>query len=118
MNNIAEFSSIEVKNQEETDYEQLPDLKPSPGLKLCSTACMTNEIECPFRECKHWINHTQDFNCDLISIDRNGEMTLRQIAERLGVSFVRIKQIEDQALKKLTKRLGILRTIESIYRRY
>ena len=30
-------------------------------------------------------------------------MTLRQIGERLGVSFVRVKQIEDELLKKLAK---------------
>jgi hypothetical protein len=89
--------------------------KPIPGLKMCASACLSNEVECPFRECKHWINHQGDLNCDLISIDRNGEMTLRQIADRLGVSFVRIKQIEDKAMKKLSKKLGILRTIGSNY---
>lgn len=107
---------IEFK-ESESDFSEndLPPIKQIPGLKMCSSACLANEVECPVRECKHWINHQGDLNCDLISIDRNGEMTLRQIAERMGVSFVRIKQIEDQAIKKLTKRLGILRTIESIY---
>ena len=28
-------------------------------------------------------------------------MTLREVADRLGVSFVRIKQIEEKALNKL-----------------
>ena len=28
-------------------------------------------------------------------------MTLRQVAERIGVSFVRIKQIEDKIFEKL-----------------
>ena len=28
-------------------------------------------------------------------------MTLREVADRIGVSFVRIKQIEDKALKKI-----------------
>lgn len=105
---ITEFiENIQQENNDD-EYEPLPEIKPAPGLKMCSVACMANEVECPVRECKHWINHKGDHNCDLIAIDRNGEMTLRQIAERLGVSFVRIKQIEDQALKKLTKRLGIL----------
>jgi DNA-directed RNA polymerase sigma subunit (sigma70/sigma32) len=30
-------------------------------------------------------------------------MTLREVAKRLDISFVRVKQIEDKAMKKLTK---------------
>jgi len=31
-------------------------------------------------------------------------MTLRETSERLGVSFVRVKQIQDKALQKLLKK--------------
>ena len=31
-------------------------------------------------------------------------MTLRQIGERLGISFARVKQLESRALEKLKKR--------------
>jgi DNA-directed RNA polymerase sigma subunit (sigma70/sigma32) len=31
-------------------------------------------------------------------------MTLRQVAERIGISFARVKQIESQALIKIRKR--------------
>lgn len=72
-------------------------------MKECSEKCLENEIECPFKECKNWINFSEDQNCDLIAIKKNGPMTLRQIAERLGVSFVRIKQIEDNAILKIKK---------------
>jgi DNA-directed RNA polymerase sigma subunit (sigma70/sigma32) len=34
-------------------------------------------------------------------------MTLRQVAERLGISFARVKQLETKALEKLKKRSGI-----------
>ena len=46
-----------------------------------------------------------DLNCTILAVKNNrGEpMTLRQIGERLGVSFVRVKQIEDELLKKLAK---------------
>lgn len=90
---------------DEVSEEDLPKVD---GMRMCSSACVVNEVQCPFKECKYWINHQGDLNCDLIAINRNGEMTLRQIAERLGVSFVRIKQIEEQALKKLTKRMSII----------
>jgi DNA-directed RNA polymerase sigma subunit (sigma70/sigma32) len=35
------------------------------------------------------------------AIDKHGEMTLREVADRLGVSYVRIKQIQDGTLKKI-----------------
>jgi DNA-directed RNA polymerase specialized sigma subunit len=28
-------------------------------------------------------------------------MTLREVADRMGISFVRVKQIQDKAIKKL-----------------
>jgi DNA-directed RNA polymerase sigma subunit (sigma70/sigma32) len=31
-------------------------------------------------------------------------MTLREVAERLGISFARVKQIETQAMNKIKKR--------------
>ncbi len=72
-------------------------------MKECSEKCVQHSVECPFKECKNWIDHTEDYNCDLIAIKKNGPMTLRQVADRLGVSFVRIKQIEDNAVKKIKK---------------
>jgi len=77
------------------------------GLKLCSEACIKHDVSCDFKECKHWMNYEGDHNCDLIAINRHTEMTLRDVAVRLNVSFVRIKQIEDKAMKKLSKKLNI-----------
>lgn len=78
-------------------------------LKECSKACIDKEVSCPFNECRHWIEFGEDKNCDLISIEKHGSLTLRQIGERLGVSYVRIKQIESAAIKKLkNKTLFIL----------
>ena len=73
-------------------------------MKTCSKLCERHNTSCPNQECKYWINYEEDNNCCLISIERNGPMKLRQVAERLGVSYVRIKNIEDAALLKLNKR--------------
>lgn len=59
--------------------------------------------KCNNRECRQWINYPEDDNCVLVAVEKNGPMTLRQCAERLGISFVRVKQIEDKAIKKLEK---------------
>ena len=74
------------------------------GLLECSRVCMRRDISCIHKECRLWIDHKDEQNCTLISIYKNGRMTLREIADRLGISFARVKQIETQALEKLKKR--------------
>jgi hypothetical protein len=61
--------------------------------------------DCPCKEtgCRYWIDYKEDNNCSLITVDKHGRITLREVAERLGVSYVRIKQIEDKAILKLKK---------------
>ena len=73
------------------------------GLKACSLHCMTKKKECSQIECRHFINFPEEFNCVLITVFQNGNLTLRQTAERLGISFARVKQIEKKALLKLKK---------------
>jgi DNA-directed RNA polymerase sigma subunit (sigma70/sigma32) len=51
------------------------------------------------------MEYEEDLNCALISVELNGKQTLREVSKRFGVSFVRIKQIQDAAVKKLTKRI-------------
>jgi Mg-chelatase subunit ChlD len=60
---------------------------------------------CDEQECRQWIKYKEDCNCVLIAVEKNNNkgMTLREIADRIGVSFVRIKQIEDKVLQKLKK---------------
>ena len=70
-------------------------------LKECSKACVDNEVKCFFDECPYWIKFEEDNNCDLVSIQKHGNLTLRQVGERMGVSYVRIKQIEQGAIKKI-----------------
>tara|TARA_R110002153_G_scaffold1580_16_gene8140 strand:+ start:3325 stop:3477 length:153 start_codon:yes stop_codon:yes gene_type:complete len=45
----------------------------------------------------------------MIAVQKNGAMTLREIGDRLGVSFVRVKQIESEILKKLDKKFPELK---------
>ena len=69
----------------------------------CIDECRKTTSPCNKKECRLWINFKNDLNCTLQTVDRHGPLTLREVADRLGVSFVRIKQIEDAALKKLGK---------------
>jgi len=58
---------------------------------------------CNRRECRLWIDYKEDHNCIQEAIEKHGPLTLRETAERLGISFVRVKQIEDAAVKRLKR---------------
>ena len=70
-------------------------------MKKCLETCVSLATSCPVQDCRYWISYEDEYNCMFDSIKKNGNMTLRQTAERIGVSFVRIKQIEDKAIKKI-----------------
>ena len=73
------------------------------GLRSCSMECVMKEKACVEQECRLWIDFEKEYNCCLIAIFENGNMTLRQVGERIGVSFARVKQIETEALRKMKK---------------
>ena len=79
----------------------------SNGLLRCLKKCQETKTSCPNQDCRHWIEYQEEYNCSLVSIYENGPMTLRQIAERLHLSFARIKQIETKALLKIKKKAFI-----------
>ena len=74
-------------------------------LLVCAQQCLKDMERCGASGCKFHIDYEEEFNCSLISIYKNGPMSLREIAKREGLSFARIKQIQDKALIKLQKRL-------------
>mgnify|MGYP001441195803 CR=1 FL=1 len=69
----------------------------------CLKDLKKNKSYCKQKDCRHWIDYEDDLNCTLEAIAKNGckGMTLREVGKRLGVSFVRVKQIEDKALRKM-----------------
>ena len=71
----------------------------------CLEKCRLKSSACKQKDCRYWIDYKKELNCMYESIDRNGSMTLREIAERIGVSYVRIKQIEDKTIKKIKKHI-------------
>lgn len=71
----------------------------------CVEACKIYEESCPCTDCKNWIDYEEDLNCANISIEKNGMMTLEEIGKRLNLTLVRIKQIEQEALVTLKKRI-------------
>ena len=73
------------------------------GLRTCTRKCMKKNSICEQASCRLWVDYKEDLNCCLVAIHENGDMTLRQIGDRLGISFARVKQIETEALRKIRK---------------
>ena len=75
-------------------------------MRECCKKCLEYDISCPIgnSSCRHWINYEDDSNCTLIAVENNENtsMTLREVSKRLGISFVRVKQIQTVAVKKMT----------------
>ena len=71
----------------------------------CGEGCACEADEKDEEKPRMWIDYPEDDNCALKAIEKNGPMTLDQVSKRLGVSIVRVSQIEKQALKKLAKRI-------------
>ena len=77
-------------------------------MKKCSQKCKELDTECPNTDCRYWVEHQTSLNCCFIAIEQNGEMDLRTVGNIMGVSFVKIKQIQDKAIGKVNKVLKIL----------
>ena len=75
-------------------------------MKKCLQTCRALNLPCPIQECRYWISYKKEYNCIFDSMEKNGNMTLREVADRIGVSFVRIKQIQDKAIKKNRSFIG------------
>jgi len=77
-------------------------------MRECAKRCEELNTSCPCGDCRLWIDHEEDLNCTLHAVRNNhtGELTLREVADRMGISFVRVKQIQDQAARKVVKLLN------------
>ncbi len=72
----------------------------------CLEVCRKFKTSCPVEDCRHWIDYEEDLNCVIECTSKNDVLTLREVAERLNISYVRVKQLQDQALEKLKTSLN------------
>jgi len=71
----------------------------------CYEECKIKKRCCSETLCRLWIDYATDLNCTELAVQKEGDMILRKIAERLHLTPSRIKQIENQAISKATKAL-------------
>ena len=77
-------------------------------MKRSAKKCMDENRACDKTDCRLWIDYKSENNCTLVSIEKNGDMTLQEVAERMNISYVRVKQIQDSSLVKLAKRIRVI----------
>tara|TARA_R110002072_G_scaffold88880_2_gene199342 strand:- start:126 stop:380 length:255 start_codon:yes stop_codon:yes gene_type:complete len=70
-------------------------------MRKCKIGVVLSNKPCEECKCRQWLDYEDDLNCTLIAVDKHGPMTLREVGDRLGISFVRVKQLQDVALAKL-----------------
>lgn len=80
-------------------------------MRDCAKKCYLERTKCENTECRMYLDFEKDQNCTLITVHKNGPMTLEEIGLRHNISTVRAKQLVDLALTKLKKRLKSINTI-------
>ncbi len=70
-------------------------------MRKCKIGVVLSNTPCSDCKCRQWLDYEDDLNCTLIAAERHGPMTLREVGDRLGISFVRVKQLQEAALAKI-----------------
>ena len=79
-------------------------------LPECAKKCKEKRVTCPNTDCRMWIDYKQENNCCLISIEEKGKdgsdkgLTLHECAERLDINYLKVRQIEINALRRLSNK--------------
>ena len=67
----------------------------------CDERGEKDNVSCEENNCRHFIEYEEDLNCVLVCVRKHGTLTLEEASKRLGVSYVRVKQIEEKAMSKI-----------------
>ena len=78
-------------------------------MRKCKIGVVLSNKPCEECKCRQWLDYEEDLNCTLVAVDKHGPMTLREVGDRLGISFVRVKQLQDTAIAKLAAKNTKLR---------
>jgi len=71
----------------------------------CFDAHNAYEVACDDKKCRQWIKSGKYNNCT-INLANNGKITLEEAGKILGVTRMRVSQIQSIAEKKFGKRIS------------
>mgnify|MGYP001173137311 FL=1 len=72
----------------------------------CYDKCKIGNKPCKKKDCRLWINYPKDLNCTEVAVQKKDKLVFREIGERLNLTPSRVKQIENEALKKMNVRIN------------
>lgn len=79
----------------------------------CTESCNELNVECPIKKCRYWIDFPKDLNCTLIAVSKNKRgMVLEDVGKRIHVTAARIKQVEIEAIKKMSVNPKVLKILQ------
>ncbi len=87
-------------------------------LPECAQKCKKLNVGCPNNSCRMWIDYEQDKNCCLVSIEEKGKdgsdkgLTLHEVADRLKINYLKVRQIEINAIRKLSTRRDLKNAVK------
>ena len=59
-------------------------------------------LSCDQSSCRNWMDFSEDLNCAVVCARKNENgLSLREVADRMGVSSPRVSQIEHAAFNKM-----------------
>lgn len=82
-------------------------------LPSCAKRCRELEVSCPITDCRMWIDYEDENNCCLVSIEEKQKdgsdkgLTLHEVSDRLQINYLKVRQIEIDALRKLSNKKGV-----------
>ena len=65
--------------------------------EICYEKNARCQSQCSRRECRYWIAHGDAMNCTILAASK-GPMTLQEIGEIIGVTRMRVCQLEKKIL--------------------
>jgi len=96
--------------EQQSDLERTPsdfEVQYNSSEPSCFEVQEKCQVGCDQEQCRNWMNYEEDLNCAVVCARKNENgLSLREVADRMGVSFPRISQIEHAAFKKL-KEAGV-----------
>jgi len=77
----------------------------------CLDDTIKDNLPCLNNECRYHIEFAADLNCCHVAIIKHGNMKLQDIGDRLHITAARVKQLEQEILKKMQKKSKLLNII-------
>lgn len=79
----------------------------------CAELCKELKVTCPVKKCRYWLDYRKDLNCAFVAVSNNpGGMILQEVGNRIHVTAARAKQIETEAVKKISSSPKALKILQ------